>query len=48
MRDWQAFAPRDKHGTHHYRLEDWGLRAESVRECFGDYVKAFDVPVENG
>jgi len=47
MRDWQASAPRDKHGTHHYRLEDWGLRAESVRECFGHYVKAFDVPLES-
>ena len=48
MRDWQAHAPRGKHGTHDYRFEDWGLSEESIREGFADYVKAFDVPVENG
>jgi len=47
MREWQAHAPRGKHGTHHYRFEDWGLCEESLREAFADYVQTFDVPEES-
>ena len=36
-----AANPRDKHGSHHYRLEDFGLEASEVREAFAAYNARF-------
>lgn len=40
--------PRGRFGTHGYRLEDYGLRQEQIRERFADYVARHDVPSEAG
>ena len=37
---------KDKHGRHRYRLEDFGLDEQQVREAYADYLSAFDIPVE--
>lgn len=45
----EAFArrrPRGRHGTYRYRLGDFGLRPEEVRERFGPYLERFDVEIE--
>lgn len=38
--------PRGRFGTHGYRLDDYGLRAEEMRERFADYVERYAVPDE--
>jgi Sulfotransferase family len=38
--------PKGQFGTHGYRLEDFGLRAENLRERFSAYVERYDIPVE--
>jgi hypothetical protein len=32
--------------THSYRLEDYGLRADDLRERFADYVERYDIAAE--
>jgi hypothetical protein len=47
----QAFVdanPKGRFGTHGYRLEEYGLRADDFRARFADYVERYDVPVEVG
>jgi hypothetical protein len=41
-----AANPKGRFGTHGYRLEDYGLHADEIRERFGDYVARYDVPSE--
>lgn len=41
MRQFLAENQRNKHGAHHYTLEMFGLRNESVHEAFADYIERF-------
>jgi hypothetical protein len=41
-----AANPKGRFGTHGYRLQDFGLHSDILRERFGDYVKRYDVPAE--
>lgn len=45
MRAFLASNPRGKHGTHTYSLEDFGLRLGEIRERFGAYCEAYEVPL---
>lgn len=36
MRDWISANPADKHGAHHYRIEDYGITAAQVKAAMGD------------
>ena len=33
--------PKDKHGRHHYRLEDFGQTSEEIAETFKEYREEF-------
>jgi hypothetical protein len=46
MRRYVTENPQDKHGRHVYSLEDFGIDAGKLREQFGDYRTAYDIPVE--
>jgi hypothetical protein len=41
-----AANPKGRFGTHGYRLEDFGLQSDTLRERFAEYVKNYDVPAE--
>jgi hypothetical protein len=41
-----AANPKGRFGTHGYRLEEFGLRADDIRARFSDYLKRYDVPTE--
>lgn len=43
MRNWLLNNPADKHGQHMYTAEEFGLSADGIRDCFGDYIKKFDL-----
>ena len=45
MRAFVAENPRGKHGAHTYTLDDFGLQLGEVRERFGAYCDAYDVPL---
>jgi hypothetical protein len=45
MRAFLESNPRGKHGTHTYSLEDFGLRLGEIRERFGVYCEAYEVPL---
>jgi hypothetical protein len=36
-RRWLAANPRHKHGVHRYRLDDFGLEAETIERDFAGY-----------
>ena len=38
--------PKDKHGSHQYDLEEYGLTAERVRERFAGYIERFGLPAD--
>jgi len=38
--------PKGRFGTHGYRLEDYGLRADELRERFAEYVGRYDIAAE--
>lgn len=38
--------PKGQFGTHGYRLEDFGLQADAVRERFAEYVERYGIPAE--
>ena len=46
MQQWLAANPADKHGTHHYDLEQFGLKRTDVERQFGDYQERFAIPGE--
>jgi len=48
MTSWAAEHRKGRHGEHQYRLADFGLAIEPVRERFRAYVERFDVPLEEG
>jgi hypothetical protein len=41
MRAWLAENPADKHGRHTYRLEDFGLTEDCIREVYADYIETY-------
>jgi len=47
MAEWAAANPRGRHGTHRYRLEDYGVDPAEVRRRFGFYTDRFGVPLES-
>jgi hypothetical protein len=46
MRAWIAAHPRERHGAHQYRAEDFGLVPAEVSARFRGYREQFDVAVE--
>jgi hypothetical protein len=46
MSAWAETHQRGRHGTYTYRLEDYGLDREGVRERFRSYVERFEVDLE--
>ena len=38
--------PKGRFGTHGYRLEDFGLHADALRDRFGAYVERYGIPAE--
>jgi Sulfotransferase family len=47
MRDWQTANPQHKHGAVAYSLDRFGLRVDEVRDAFREYVRHFDLRVED-
>ena len=47
MNAYMAENPQGKHGKHAYALEEYGLTEDGVRDHFRDYIKRFDIPVED-
>lgn len=43
-----AANPKGRFGTHGYRLADFGLAADALRERFAAYVERYAIPVEVG
>jgi hypothetical protein len=43
-----AANPKGRFGTHGYRLADFGLAADALRERFAAYVERYAIPVEIG
>ena len=41
-----AANPKGRFGTHGYRLDEFGLRADAIRDRFSDYIERYDVPAE--
>lgn len=41
-----AANPKGRFGTHGYRLDEFGLRADDIRDRFADYIARHDVPAE--
>ncbi len=41
-----AARPQDKHGSHHYSAEEFGLDRAQIRSDFAPYTEAFNVPAE--
>lgn len=39
--------PREKHGSHKYTLEDFGLDAARDSKCFEQYCDLFEIPASN-
>ena len=46
MERYLSLHPRNEHGPHRYRLESFGLEAESVNEAFEGYRERFDIEPE--
>ena len=46
LRRWQADNPRDKHGEHVYRAEDFGLTDDAIAARFGRYMTHFNIERE--
>jgi hypothetical protein len=38
--------PKGRFGSHGYRLEDYGLRADELRDRFADYIARHEIPAE--
>jgi hypothetical protein len=46
MRRFRDARPKGRHGQHRYRLEDWGLQANEIRDRFRVYTQTYDVRPE--
>ena len=47
MRAFLAENAADKHGTHRYTLEEFGLDAAALRQRLGAYCERFSIPVRS-
>jgi hypothetical protein len=47
METWHAENRAGAHGSHRYTLEQFGLNKGRIREEFADYIKRYDVPLED-
>jgi hypothetical protein len=47
MSSWAETHQRGRHGTYTYRLEDYGLDPDGVRDRFRSYIERFDVDLED-
>jgi hypothetical protein len=45
MRRFLAANPRGSRGVHRYLREDFGLSLDEIRSRFGDYCRAYDIPL---
>ncbi|MDH3200436.1 MAG: sulfotransferase [Myxococcales bacterium] len=45
MRRFLVDNPREKHGSHRYELEDFGIERDQIRERFAGYCRAYDIPL---
>ena len=45
MRKWHHDRPKDKHGTHRYSAEDFGLATAGIRDHMKDYVSRYSIDV---
>jgi hypothetical protein len=46
MQQWRVDNRQTKHGTHNYRLEDFGLSRSGIDPHFEAYREKFGVPIE--
>ncbi|MCP4107147.1 MAG: sulfotransferase [Desulfobacteraceae bacterium] len=46
MREYLVSNPKDKHGSHHYTLEQFGLNKEMVNQSFAAYCERFGITPE--
>jgi sulfotransferase family protein len=46
VRHWWRANPKNARGRNEYTLEQWGLKADTVAEQFGEYMRRFDIPRE--
>jgi len=44
MAQWWDANSRERHGSHTYRPEDYGLDVDQLRQRFRFYTERFDVP----
>jgi hypothetical protein len=45
---WVDENPKDKHGRHLYRAQDFGLSPDGLRDQYRFYLDRFDIPIERG
>ena len=38
--------PKDRHGKHEYRLDDWGMTTEEVVSRFAPYIERFNIGMD--
>lgn len=43
MRQWMAERPKDKHGTHRYTAEEFGLSTDQIRERMAGYIDHYGI-----
>ena len=46
MATWLERNPKGKHGSHDYRLEDYGITRDEVAELFGDYIERYNLSLD--
>ena len=46
MRSFVRENPKDKHGTHRYSLDEFGIDPDALRRQYDFYCERFDVPSE--
>ena len=48
MRQWQRDRPKDKHGTHRYAAEDFGLTTTAIRDRMAGYIERYGLASDPG
>jgi len=48
MRQWQRDRPKDKHGTHRYAAEDFGLTTTAIRDRMAGYIEHYGLASDSG
>ena len=47
MQEWTRVNRSGKHGNHVYTAEQFGLSAAQIRDDYADYIRHYDVAIEN-